>query len=114
MEYGDIEVYTRYSRYTEAADLMLVESLQEGTHELSAHTRDVITKRVATVLEQNHHVFSVLGRIGYNPMRIAQEACKQTCEDLGMDQLAPDITLETEPPKESIEQELDKTSDSMP
>ena len=103
MEYSDIEVYTRDSRYMEAADLMLMESLQEGTHELSAHMRDVITKRVATVLEQNHHVFSVLRRIGYNPMRIAQETYKQTCEDLGLDQLDLNITLETEPSEVSTE-----------
>ncbi|MFC1990720.1 hypothetical protein ACFLU9_01035 [Chloroflexota bacterium] len=87
-----------------------MEALPDISHELSEHEKDVITRRIAKVLEQNHHLFSDLRRIGYNPIRIAHEAYKQTREDLQLAELDTNITLETEPPDVSTGRELDKTN----
>ena len=111
MEYSDIEVCTRNKRYMEAANLMLKESLREWIDKSSTHEKDVITKRVARTLEQNHNWFLVLRRINYNPMKIAQEAYEKTRKDLGLDQLDPSITLGTESQDMRAGQEVDQTND---
>ncbi len=93
MEYSNIEAYIRAGQYMEASNLMLKESLQDRINELSTRKREVITKRIARALKQNHQRLLVLRDSGDKPMVIAQEAYEQTREDLGLDQFDPIITL---------------------